>query len=862
MKNPGKLRSGFTARSVAASLFAITATAVMVQLCGMVEGSLRWLGMGALPSPALWFLVAFLLLSVGCRALARRHLLTRAELLCIFFATMMAAPLTNAGFWRWMIATLQTIPRTGDFEHLDALNPNLWPHGRNLLAGILEDADSPILSTQGQVEWIQTEFASGSVRPVPTIHHWEAGAVSSVRCAVRVRRGDAEFGFIPGKTYMLSTLIRAEAMDPTARYFCRLYYDDSEVPVEVPFESGAETEPDFLQRDGFQRYGRNGLVFPHGIEQSVTVELGLAGIGKVAFDDLQLIDISALDDAFTGRRVVSQAIYDRLPEEERAGLFVKPDNLFSWRGLRFLFWEYPSAREWLAPVAAWGLYALIVLMGGFALMAIMRRQWVENERYPLPLMQIPRYILGGINGSEGAVPRIFRNPLMWLGYGFALLWCVLKIWALYSPNVPQTDVNILLKPYFDNPDFGRMWEQVTFSITATFLGLCLFMNLNVLISLVVGYFLFRAQYWFGEVNGLATDRNYPYYQQQIVVSYLAYALLTVLFLRRYLVSVLREAWRGQRRPDEVMSYRGAVGLLAASVAALIVWTFWMGFALAPMLLLFAILLATGFVAAKLRSESGVPGTALGFASLYLILPMIGGIVFFGPDGVVFVTMLAWIFARISIGLIPAMQLEFIELARRFQVYPRHVIYTTLLGISAGILIGGWAYILTCYAKGADSFPNTYDFSERRWDFQTYNAQLDRATKSMFDGRSLLENEEAGGSSFSAETWACVFAAGGTALVTFLRQIFSGFWFHPIGFILGPSQFMGALWGSLLVAALIRYTVLKLGGAVTVREKLFPFATGVFLAGVTAEGIYFLLSVSIHFAFPGSDFGITFLHLRF
>ncbi len=45
---------------------------------------------------------------------------------------------------------------------------------------------------------------------------------------------------------------------------------------------------------------------------------------------------------------------------------------------------------------------------------------------------------------------------------------------------------------------------------------------------------------------------------------------------------------------------------------------------------------------------------------------------------------------------------------------------------------------------------------------------------------------------------------------------------------------GDAWGSLAMALAVRYGVLKLGGALTVRQKLLPFAVGCILGIVAAS----------------------------
>ena len=63
--------------------------------------------------------------------------------------------------------------------------------------------------------------------------------------------------------------------------------------------------------------------------------------------------------------------------------------------------------------------------------------------------------------------------------------------------------------------------------------------------------------------------------------------------------------------------------------------------------------------------------------------------------------------------------------------------------------------------------------------------------------------------------------------------------------------MQEAWGSLLLAWLIRLTVLKLGGAATVRNKLLPFATGIFLGGMTAYLVYAVTVSYLKFFVPGT-----------
>ena len=90
--------------------------------------------------------------------------------------------------------------------------------------------------------------------------------------------------------------------------------------------------------------------------------------------------------------------------------------------------------------------------------------------------------------------------------------------------------------------------------------------------------------------------------------------------------------------------------------------------------------------------------------------------------------------------------------------------------------------------------------------------------------------------------------GVTAVLTVLRHFLSGFWFHPIGFMLGWTNMDGgAPWGTLLVAWLIRYATLKIGGARAVRDRLLPFFTGVFIGCMLSVAIFTVVNTGAYFS---------------
>jgi hypothetical protein len=376
------------------------------------------------------------------------------------------------------------------------------------------------------------------------------------------------------------------------------------------------------------------------------------------------------------------------------------------------------------------------------------------------------------------------------------------------------------------------------------LGLALFMELNVLISLVIGFFFFRLQSWFGEAYGLATDANYPYTGYQQFGSMTAYAVLIIILTRKYLWRVLRQAVRGGG--DEVLSYRAAIILFLLTFVGVAFWARWLGYSIPGMLLLFLCLVGIGFVLAKFRAECGQPYRGMATIGLLGLVGMFGGLRLLGPNGIIFGSF-AGALIIMCIFTLSGLQLEMLEIARRGRLRRSHVFGAVTLGLVGGVLLGGWVYFSSAYAISVDKYPIATGEFNQKGDFKTYTTRMARWTSELKGEASATAQEgDVGRGRIVA-----LFSAGITVLITVLRQFFAGFWFHPIGFVLASSTMVHDAWGSLLAAWLIRFAVLKLGGATSVRTKLMPVATGLVLGSIAAYTFFMILTINLNFFSPST-----------
>ncbi len=860
--SPKRFLPGVTPLSLATILLGLIVIGFMIQI-GNVHAGASFLigGLFSLPLRPVMFIVPLILISGLVFHLTKKSIYTRAEMICILAALLMAPPLMTEGFWSYAVGGMVTIPRTSDMQKLDGYSEKMWPHGENIAEGALTEMHAgDTLTAKGQLAWQTFEVNAGEHVSVPVLSNEGPDDVSKVRVPVPLFR-DNELNLFLNEPYLLTLLSRAEDLEAESFYYCRIYYDDDANFATEVFSSREEAQPGYLHPDGFVLKGRYGVEFAPSIEQTAFIELGLVGRGSVAFADLSLLNVSAVTEMYDGRKVVMQAEYDALPAKLRGRVLVRPDSMFSLAGIKLVLSGCIPFKEWANPAMFWLGFIALLLGGTFAVAVVMRKQWIENERYPLPVAQIPIRLLGLEAGDEanlgtGSLPSIWKNRLLWVGFGIALFWCIMKIWAAYNSSVPNLGINVPLSPYFSDPGWGGMWGNVNFKVCSIFLALGLFMELNVLMTLVLGFFLFRAQYWFGHSYGLTSAAGYPFNHEQMNGSYIMYALLVIFFTRKYLWHVIKRAIQGGRREgeeEEAMSYRACLVGLVLCYAGVVAWAHWAGIGVAGMLVFYTVMLLISFVAAKLRAECGVPFSTYFPWGIMAVVPLLGGSNLFVPGGFLFIAMVTEMFVIRSFLLLPGIQFEMIELGRKARVVPRHMVYVIVLGVLGAWMLGGWYSLSNSYTSGSEAggMGRAGSGNKTHW-FRTYGSYIKDADQKAIPQEAAGETESAKRSGgIRPQTWATAYGAGTVATVTVLRQFFAGFWFHPIGLIVGGTWMMQEAWGSLLLAWLIRLTVLKLGGAATVRNKLLPFATGIFLGGMTAYLVYAVTVSYLKFFVPGT-----------
>ncbi len=824
-----KWAPALTVRSCLAAIFCMVVTAALINYVHVMLAA-HSPGEHALVIPGLWVFGIILALCGVVHRCFKIRLLSRPELMCVLYIMLLSAPMMSQGFWHRVVSISSTIPRTGDFARSDAFSTKFWPAGENLLRAT-GFQPSPQVELTGTFRHEVRDHTARDGEEIVVLENHDKGARSSIRFSIPVKTDEVANGVMPGTPYLVSVLLRPRELAGESHYFVNLLADDDDSFNELVFSRSIRS-PSVIHPQGFQREGVYGVVVPDARER-VILEVGLAGEGVLHVADPQFISVLALEQIYTGRQVVSRDVYEALPVHARHGLIVKPDRWLSFAGLTYLLTGHIPWSAWWRPLVAWGGFLGLVMSGTLSLAVLMRRKWVDSERFALPLTRIPLMLIGEPGEPDrGYATPIWRNRMMWIGFVAGLVWCLLRIFSFYNPAIPDPTIEVDLAPYF-GPEWGRTWE-ITFTVMALFVSIAIFVELNILISAVIGFLMFRLLFWYGYVSGMDATQGFPFDHEQQIGAYVAYAACMLIFSRKYFREVLKEAVTRQT-PDrgEIFSYRTALLLLAGVFAGSAWWAGWIGLSVSGLLLFMGFLLLIGFVAMRIRAECGVPYGYFTPTNLAPVMLLAGGIPVFGPDLVVFTFVASFFVTVANFMMIPGTQLEVMELGRRYGVRPRHILGLCLIAMVGGLLIGGWSFLSMSYAVGGNTMQYDWPYIPKNYYLRPLYQELIQVSRLAEESAAVTATEEG----IAPSTYGYLYGAGVTALLAIGRQLFAGFWFHPIGFILGTTLHMGmgwiSVWGSILTAWFIRLLVVKIGGAETVRTKLLPFFAGVFLAAVTA-----------------------------
>ena len=112
-------------------------------------------------------------------------------------------------------------------------------------------------------------------------------------------------------------------------------------------------------------------------------------------------------------------------------------------------------KAWMPPLWGWSVLVFLIFFAFLCLAAIIRKQWIENEKLSFPLVQLP---LEFANQER----RFFSNRLMWLGFALPTLVFSLNGFHSVFPQMPSFQLRYVLNNHLSERPFNGIFHTPIF----------------------------------------------------------------------------------------------------------------------------------------------------------------------------------------------------------------------------------------------------------------------------------------------------------------------------------------------------------------------------------------------------------------
>lgn len=505
-------------------------------------------------------------------------------------------------------------------------------------------------------------------------------------------------------------------------------------------------------------------------------------------------------------------VMDRLeitePFYEGGGQFLAPSTL----------------RYWVAPVLSWTVVACLTFGLVLCINALIRKRWVDQEKLPYPIIQLP---LSLTDPSTG----LLRSRPMWTAFMFAAGVEILNGLNFLFPSVPHVPIREL------SANLGLWVTEPPWSAIGTtylhfrlfLLGLCYLLPLDVSFSTAVFYWVRKAQFVTGAATGLSTIPYFPFQPHQALGAVIAISSIS-LWVGRGHWRVVRDRVFGRSGrhvdADEPMRYRAAAVGAVACLLGLYVLCAKAGMSGGVFVAFFSLYLVIALAVTRIRAELGPPVHDMNGVNPQMALTTILGTRPLGSRNLAVLALLSWFNGSNRSHPMPH-QLEALKLSQRVRLAPSRVFVLMAAVIAPAVLIAFVVYLSALHRYGA--------------------AVAVDAPGQVLGPAAGVYNGLAASVQFPRppDINGCVAILGGLAFTLFLGVMRTRFlWWplHPVGYAIGING--GSLdhfWLVMVLASAVKFGVLRIGGVGLYRRTL-PIFLGLVLGDVAAGSYWSILSV--------------------
>jgi hypothetical protein len=504
---------------------------------------------------------------------------------------------------------------------------------------------------------------------------------------------------------------------------------------------------------------------------------------------------------------------------------------------------------WVRPVLVWGVFLLALATALLCIVALVRRQWAENERLAFPLAQV------GMALVEQPTPGRRFNAVLgcrsfWVAFGAVFVLHVFNGLANYHPDaVPRIPTSFDLSGLMsESPFFYARPDLYVGKIYFIVIGATYFIPSGIAFSLWAFFVL--EQVFAMTAGGFTGDPMLVGTYDRHWGAILAFAGSIVWVGRRHWAMILRQAVGVRRKGEPIdpyLPYPIAFWLLVACTGVMIGWMVLAGCGVGPAVVTVLLLLTLFLVITRVVAETGlVHGMLIGHLTRPWEILAIGGagklisLKSFYLTGMVDTALFDFrevssVYASHGLKIADATG-SFAGQRRAAGQFLGLMLLTLVVGYFVGFASTIWTeYTYAFTANEAAIGPMNLWGAEMapQWFLLDPSARYQQGT--FHTVHNPLRQAGIG------------FAI--TAALTALRLTFAGWPLHPVGFLMLGTFPAAVLWTSILIGWTVKLLLVRFGGA-----KLYsaarPFFLGLIVGESLSAGFWLIVGIVIA-AFGGA-----------
>ncbi|MDO8684495.1 MAG: hypothetical protein Q7N50_13555 [Armatimonadota bacterium] len=486
--------------------------------------------------------------------------------------------------------------------------------------------------------------------------------------------------------------------------------------------------------------------------------------------------------------------------------------------------------DWVVPLAAWTILALLFFFLMACLATLLRRQWVDNEKLPFPLVQLPlEMVEGGTHRSS------MDKKFLVLGAMIPILFHGMNGMHNIWPNMPEFRSWFLLNDYF----VGKPWTDIGIipvAITFSVIGFTYLLPLDVSFSMWFFLLFFRFQDLIGSNLGYQFD-NMPLYPSHYYVGYqavgaaVAVCVSMMWFARPHIKLAWERIWTNQHKgldANEMMSYR------TAFIGSVICFTFiivWLGLAGMNVLVAAFMMLCFIFLVVVVMSRCVAEVGLLMLQGVFRptdVWAVVATKASLGVANLVPLALLNGVFMRDPRTLMPVF-MNGLKLSDGVKMPRRKLAVAIALAIPVAIIAAYTIHLWFVYRRGG--------IIMNSWFFHSNPTLYIGEAKSILAGPKDMD--------FRAPAFFTV----GMLFTFFLYFMRTRFWwwpFHPLGYAIGATWPVMVYWVAFFTGWMFKSLIIRYGGI-----KGFRTFRPIFLGMILGEFASALLWATL-----SAIFGIT------